>query len=728
MLLCLLVMASCSEKPVVSDIPYNNDSNLPSMNSGAAVENQRYSLYWDDQYKAILLYDKNTNVCWSSTPYEYYLEMSEYPDATLSSHITVSYIEEASNQLKVIDSYNGAVINGRISCQKIAKGIEVTYFFDELKISIPVQYLLTDKGMEARIIVNRISEGKERVYDVSLLPYLASVKGDTKNSYLFVPSGSGALMYTDVGDRDMRVYSEETYGEELSKITYEKFITPETVRLPVFGAKAGDNALFGIVSKGAGSSTIFAQAGSYGDGYSQVGVTFRIRGRDIIEIPDLVGRKVASDRFSAQRVDTDYMSVLYHPLYGEDATYAGMAKEYARYLTEVEHMNNNAANPPLYIEFLGGALSTKQFLGIPYKTLNVATTFEDVEIILKDVMDTTGVKPFVKLSGFGESGLDIGKVSGNYRFGKGMGGVNGLRALSKFCTAQKIPLFMDFDLMQFSKSGNGFSIRSQGAYGANNIITPQYRFAVNSLGVDESSERYVLLQRGLLAKSANKLLRKSSKLALPGVSFTTLSSKAYSDYSNRRYFAKNQMDVDVTAIYESFKKSGHEILADQANDYAATKANYIAGSPTRSSGYASLDLDVPFYQMVFKGYIPLAVSPINLAEEPEVQYLKAIETGSALSFTVTNTFDFSFVKSSFSGFLASLYKDLKPEIQTKLEKSADYLQKVQNAKITAHRTIANGVTETTFDNGVKSYVNYNPSVHKIPDGTIIPPRDFVYME
>lgn len=70
------------------------------------------------------------------------------------------------------------------------------------------------------------------------------------------------------------------------------------------------------------------------------------------------------------------------------------------------------------------------------------------------------------------------------------------------------------------------------------------------------------------------------------------------------------------------------------------------GSPANSARFDAVDEDVPFYQLVFRGRIPIALSPINMAGDVTKRYLQAIETGSGLYFSLTDTYDRQFIRST----------------------------------------------------------------------------------
>ena len=118
----------------------------------------------------------------------------------------------------------------------------------------------------------------------------------------------------------------------------------------------------------------------------------------------------------------DYVSVGYYPLSGDKANYVGMAEAYADYLVKSGGMPEKGETPQLFLEFLGGALCRQNFLGFPYQSVQASTTFTQVREILQDIGDSTGASPVVKLTGFGNAGLDAGKIAGGYTFHNRMGG------------------------------------------------------------------------------------------------------------------------------------------------------------------------------------------------------------------------------------------------------------------------------------------------------------------
>lgn len=90
---------------------------------------------------------------------------------------------------------------------------------------------------------------------------------------------------------------------------------------------------------------------------------------------------------------------------------------------------------------------------------------------------------------------------------------------------------------------------------------------------------------------------------IQGVSLSTLGQTAYSDYAQIRYSGKSGVESQMQAIVEALEKHQVNMAVSCANGYAASLASVIFETPLCSGQYDGFDEDIPFYQMVFKGYV-----------------------------------------------------------------------------------------------------------------------------
>ena len=165
------------------------------------------------------------------------------------------------------------------------------------------------------------------------------------------------------------------------------------------------------------------------------------------------------------------------------------------------------------------------------------------------------------------------------------------------------------------------------------------------------------------------------------------------------------MSDDVQRMIDALHAAGLKAFGEQANAYAAVKLDYVYDTPTESSGFFALDMDIPFYQMVFKGSVGLSGGAINLAQDPKMEFLKTIATGSSLGYTLCGSAQRDVILGNHSAVGSSIYTGLSEQIAEYVTLAQPLLDKVRSASIISYEKNGN-VSRTEFDNGVVLYVNY----------------------
>ena len=166
-------------------------------------------------------------------------------------------------------------------------------------------------------------------------------------------------------------------------------------------------------------------------------------------------------------------------------------------------------------------------------------------------------------------------------------------------------------------------------------------------------------------------------------------------------------------------------MLSASNAYATKVADYVLDVPMKSSQYDFVDEDVPFYQIVFKGTIPLASQPVTMSGDADKTILKAIETGMGLTFALSYDYSNEIVDSQEVRFYGSNYSNAKELIKKSVEENSDYYNAVKGAKILNHYSLTEEVKVTEFDNGVEVYVNYSDFVYESPFGSV-EPKSYIY--
>lgn len=728
LLLVFILVASVvgcgkSATEVTKKVNYDDLKKENGLASGDIVENNNYILTWDNDRAFIKLTEKSTGNIWSSIPYDFYTsgKKSGKVAIKMGSPLILSYFNVENNSaVKTVNGYTGIIENGKVVCKAIKNGMRVQYFFDKLKIMIPVDFVLRDNGISVSINLRDIVEEDNLVYKISLSPFLCHAANSNNKSeqYIVVPSGSGALMYT-YENGDAREYSEKVYGDDPACYKNEKLINTESIRVPMFGAKNGDTALCGIIEEGAACSSIDAIVGDSGIGYSSVYPTFTIRGSNISAIDFQGGNVTEVETISKELSGYKTVTVAYYPLTGDNADYVGMASVYREYANDAfKKTYTNKNDTRLTLKILGGLQISDSMLGIPYKKTVAATTFEEVLDIVEQVNKLTNEKFDVILSGFGDSGLDIGKIAGGFEFAKVFGGKKPYKKLKDYCNNNGIGLYSDFDIIRFNKSGQGFSKTFDAAKASNLFTAYQYQYSVALRNIDEKDKRYVLLNRSLVGKAVTKLLALSDRNEIEGLSLSTLGSIAYSDYANPSSYVRGNTEKEMTDIIKRIKNQGISVMVSNANAYAAASADKVTDAPVTSSMFDALDCDIPLYQIIFKGLAGVSSAAINTAKVPQEQLLKALEGGSGIEFVLSANYITEFATTKHSAFAVSLFSDNIDSIKECIQKTGNFYDAIDGTVITGHNILSNGLHYTEFDNGTQLWVNYGKVPVTIDDGTV----------
>lgn len=689
------------------------------------AQNSKYTMVYEADTASVSLYDTLGNT-WAACPKStgevqynaFGLPVGEH--VFIQSALEVGYMntEVRGGGNTSVTSYEGAYQGGRIVVKEIENGITVEYYFDAQKFMIPVDYVLNDDYIGISIDSTKIQEDELRVTYVSLNPFLNSVENDSEDSYLFMPSGSGSLLNVDSYNEQGISYTTYIYGEDHTM--EEKYFVSQhqSVRMPVYGYKSGNKGGFTIIDNGAETATLTAVVGSTSYKFSTIYPSFQLRGYTYHESRTF--RQTYFANIYPENMVEGVFSIRFYPLSGEDANYTKMADIYRDYLINEKGLTKTGEDKSLNLSIIGGTQITKSFLGVPYETVFATTTLNQASDIISEV-DKSIDNFSVKLKGFGASGIDLGKIGGNYSINSNFGSASNLKNLASLCADNSIDLYFDYDLVRFASSGSGFSYYSDAVMNSGILKADQY-LPEKATRAKNTDQTYRLLRPTNFTDAVSKAIKQNEKWNLSGISLETLTSYSYSDYSNYSstvdYNSRYGFANAVTSAVSQIKENGQKIMANDANDYSAVLANLVTDAPVMSDKGYSFEEDVPFYAMVFKGYVPMTTESINLSNNSEKAILGAVEGGLGLNYTLINEWDNSLIDANYPYFYSTLYSSVKDDMFSTYNDLADYYKAIKDAKIVSNTVIASGVHSTVFDNGVTVYVNYNDTAVESPAGAI----------
>ena len=716
LVLCLVLICAGCQSNTSATKPYR-DVKGGTFKSQLVASNSEYELYWENDPGTVLLKSVKTGKTWSDILYDSYQNGSYSANGNSPMSITVADIY--SLKWDIVRSYSEMEDGGYRLCKKIENGIRITYFFPKYSIAVPIDYVLNNDGVSVSIDTSQILETTEnyRLVSVSLASFFCSTVND-KDNYLFVPTGCGALMYTDERAEGIRSYSGEVYGEDAARQEPEDFTNDEEIKLPVFGSKDSDTAMLGVITSGAGSASIEANAGNEKLGYSNVYPTFFARGYDSFRFSshgtgDTIATRLTDDIFN------QVASVRFYPLYGEEADYNGMVKKYRDYLLENKMLSKSEiSQSPYSFTFYGGTTVTESALGVPVDRLKSLTTFSQANGILGDALEKNGILPTVRMLYYGDMGILPGRIVGGSDIQKLYGTKEELYKLKKFCDKNASSLYFDFDILQFGKSGNGFSTNTDVAKTAIKRKVVHYNLSPIRLQLEDSF--YYILSSAKLDSALSKAISKANKYQISDICFSSLGYVAYSDYSSKEYNLKSGIESFSKKAFDAANNSANSVASSAANSYAVCATDTVFDCSLENGNYNTFDEIIPFYQMVFHSYKTFYTKPLNMAENPDLMLARAAASGIGLGYDITASYIDSSNDLITNRLFGLLYDGVAEDISTTLtEKGFFKLYKsVADSKLVKYELLGGGLTQSVFDNGIVVYVNHSSNTVKSPAGKL----------
>lgn len=702
------------------------------------ASNSNYELVWKGSDCTVDLIEKATGNRWGVTP-QLPAQESETEGEEVSSIVAVKTKPEAAsaivlesldmsnNQTSLIFSQIGAVKNGRVVTEKIENGIRAYYYFDAVQIRVAADFVLHDNRVTITVDPKLLQENdKYRAVSVRIAPYWCSNVNDDASAYLFYPSGSGAIISNTSLSSAGTTYESQVYGFDFAMLQDTQETTTKEIRVPVYGAVNGNLGAVAIIEDNAEAAHIGTKVGSTTLGFSGVYTKFDLRGHSTNAVQTMNNGSSRQEVYAVSPAEKP-ITVGFYPLKDDKASYSGMVETYKNYLKSAGAFKENIKEEsPLNVTFLGGVMIDKSFLGVPYKDLVAATTITKAQEILTELNTKTGSKISAKLLGFGSTGIENGSYAGGITLHKNIGSKKQLTALADYAKNNNIDLYYDFDLVKLKNASKGFSTTFDVAYSSLLKITTVYKYHAASRSYVEETG-YKLLKRELLDKGANKVLKGISNWGLGGVSLESLSQMAYSDCSTEttEYMTKGNMAKDVTALFAKFGEK-YKIASEDANAYAAVASNIIFNAPSVSGQERIFKYDIPFYQMIFKGYVAMTGESLNLASDPEKELLTAVETGSGLNYTLISDYYNEFIDYQGYLFFGSQYNGISDSIIETSNALKDYYKAINGAEIKTHTILESGLRETVYSNGVKAYVNYTDVDLATPSGKTVAAKGYVW--
>ena len=691
LLLCLLPVMACAEVILVA-------------------ENDRLELHYDTVESQIILKDKLTQEEWRSTPDDIAQDkratgvnkINRQSDLIVQYHNT-SYVTDQVN------SYTGAIKKGDFTWELIENGVAIRYYFPKQGFVIPVQYVLEEDCLAASIISEGIEEEvwedpdtdpekKQSVMNVALLPFMGAAGSDDEG-YLIIPDGSGALIHFNNGRTGAAIYQQDVYGRDDALTIRKAATTTYDVNMPLFGIVRNGRALMAVVENGDYQAQLNAMVNGQLTGYSNAYFAAQYIHMEANTI--MPGSEHSTDVMLPTNTfrDMGNFTVRYYPLAAENATYADVAAAYRAQLGLKESIADAATQQ---LEMVASIPSIDTFLGVPYESVRVLTSYEQAAQTLRDFAAEGLNDLTLRYTGWSKQSVRGKMVTGldlDNRLG-GKKAFDGLRQAVKETGAEMV---LAVDLIDIYEDGNGYWSLFAATNSVNSTAKQVPEFLQSTGYQDPEGKPWYLLSPDKVPEAARKLAENLSG-QVDGVSLSMLGNTVYSSFG-KTGISRTSAGMYWQQALETLSGKIQTLSAKTASAYAFPYIEQVDATPCASSRFEVTDMEIPFYQMVTHGAMALYTEPANEDGNVRKALLRAIEYGMYPSWRVIAGDTALLSGTDYASWHAASLDAWREEIKNTAAWMAP-LGVYAGMQMTGHEQVTATLSVTTYANGDMVLVNY----------------------
>lgn len=641
----------------------------------------------------------------------------ELQSAMLIGSVKVSNVETPSTPLR-------SAQHGVTTLEKIDNGFKATVEFPVQGITVPYYVTLNDDYYEVSVALDEVhevefenpeavDEGTRSIVTLGLFANMASASYE-EEGYFVIPDGSGAVINFNNGKGGASEYIQRIYGRDYSLTQDMAPKKTEQAYLPILGVVKPDNALLEVVTEGAAYATARASvAGQKATGYNSAYFEFAVRASDQYFMGAVNASALKS--YEQTLIPEPRVTVRYYPIAKENPTYVDIAKRYQQYLLDEGMLTDKSSSEevPLYIDLYGGTVKERSIAGLPIKLETAATTYEQAKLILQQLGDRGVDKMVVAYNDFNKAGI-TDRISSSVDYANSLGGKSAYKQLQDYCNSAGITLAPSVDLMEFERSGNGYSKTGSSVIGVTKAYATQGEYELAFGTPHDTRPSWFILTPAYYTKVYKEVVSSFASEGIGAISVGKGTSMLYSDYrQNSNRTSRQQAVENLKASYEIIKNSGLKFEASACNDYALKYVDSIRNAPLYSSGYDLTDYDIPFYELVIHGYIPYTAKANNASASSDELLLLSLVTGTPLHYDFMYETPNKLTDCKYETLFYTYYEGWIDTAAEEYKFFKENLSGVVDSPITDHKYVSPRVVECTFENNTVITVDLDNYTMKI---------------
>ena len=700
-------------------------------------ENDRFILYANLKRGEAAVEDKKTGRTWYTNPEDKNDDMvaSGFYKNSLLSVLTVVYTTVQSVEMTCGGYMSSATKDGLY--YRIEDDGSIIFLFDFIKeeFQVPLRFAIEEDHFSAQILTSGIVEyGSNSIKSISLLPFFGA-GGRGEDGYMLVPDGSGALIYYNNERLEASTFSKALYGfdhgtsdRQMGGAALSSFtVLSEDAPLPVFGANQGDHGFLAVISQGAARATVNADVAGKYTSYNTVWSSYSYRTMGTVRQIQKDGSDLAVTVAEKSLENWQDYEVSYYFLDDGAASYADMAAKYRSLLLADGGLACRVEDGdiPLYLDVYGYIRKQKSFLGLPVQAKITMTSFADAGRLL-DTLTAGGVGSVVMKYSYWAKNSYFDKLPLVTAADGKVGTKAELSALSKQMEEAGGELYLSADLLNVYRTGRGISQTDGVLQSVANTVQRQYAFRRDTAMADSRYSPWYLLRPSLIRETWLSFLDEQTKAGHTRLAADKLGSMLYSELGTGG-IGRNQALLNMQETVRDLSEGLDGLLLDGANGYAAVYASHVIGAPAGCSRYDLEDVSVPFWQLVFHGYVSYSLPAANHSSSPSAFLLTMLEYGASPLYSLVGENADELLSSRMDMLYSADPANWTDVMAAQYRQLNTALREAKTSAMTGHRILSDDLRQTAYENGLSVYVNYG-STAVTADSVTVPARGFTALK
>ncbi len=623
-----------------------------------------------------------------------------------------------------------AAVDGKSTVEKIDGGFKCTVDFSGVGMAVPYTVTLGEDYFEISILNDEIyevesdpnatvMESTRSPVDIGLFQDLGAAFSD-EEGYIVTPDGSGAVINFNNGKTNASEYSQKIYGRDVAISQDMAPKKTEQAYLPILGIVKDGNALLEIATEGAAYATARASvAGQRATSYNSAWFTFSLRSTDTYFMGG--SNNTALKAYQIGKVPEPRLTVRYYPLADDDISYVDIAQRYQKYLVDEKGLTKKtqANQSPFYLDIFGGTIKQRSVLGFPVNLETAATTYEQAKEIVEKYSGLGIDDMIVTYRDFNKAGI-TSRISNGVGYSGTLGGKNKFNDLKSYCDSINAKLVPAVDLMEYERSGNGYSKTGASVIGVTKAYATQGVYELAFGTPHDTRSSWYVLTPAYFERVYKEVVDSYKAEGMSSICVDKGTSLLYSDFSgNSSKAASRQQAVEnLKKGYSMINDSGLTFVTSACNDYALPYADFIKDVPLYSSNFDISDYDIPLYEMVIHGYIPYTSKAKNASSSADELFLLSVATGTPIHYEVMYEDPNEFTDCGYDQLFYTAYEGWAETAAAEYKLCKDVVAKLSEQTITNFVYLDEDVVETTFSDGTVLTADLKGYTLKVNGGNI----------